>query len=174
MPTQTNSRKRAAPGASPIIQQTTQQKPTRQYLSNPATPQLSDDQFLSWGQTPLNQGLPSYPDPTASYNPNIYSTMSSGSPGLHHGSVPIPQTASTTSNQLTRRPVNQHLVARGRPPNNDSNSPWSNFGDGAIQQVNGWENDDDDDGMERKALAAKRDAEAKHKNIPPFVQKLSR
>ncbi|KAI9710457.1 MAG: hypothetical protein M1812_007425 [Candelaria pacifica] len=176
MPTQTNSRKRAAPGASPIVQQPTQQQPTRQYPNNPGTPQLTDDQFLSWGQT-QSHGLPAYPDPTTSYNPNIYGAMSSGSPSLAQNSVALPQATSAISNQLTRRPANQYLVARGRLPsnsnNNNNNNAWPNLGDGALQQVDGWENEDDDDEMERRAVTAKRDAEAKHKNIPPFVQKLS-
>jgi heat shock transcription factor len=33
---------------------------------------------------------------------------------------------------------------------------------------------DDDEELEHKAAAAKKDAQAKRKQIPPFVQKLSR
>ncbi|KAI9699472.1 MAG: stress-responsive transcription factor hsf1 [Candelina mexicana] len=173
MQTQTNSRKRAAPGASPIIHHTTQQQPTRQYPNNPGTPQLTDDQFLSWGQTSPNHGLPAYPDPTTSYNPNTYNTLSSGSPAMPQNSINLPQATPTTSNQLTRRPANQYLVARGRLPAGDNNNQWSNAVEGALQQGSGWENNEDDDEMERRALTAKRGAEGKHKNIPPFVQKLS-
>lgn len=35
-----------------------------------------------------------------------------------------------------------------------------------------WRNNSDD--LDQKALAAQRDAQAKRKQIPPFVQKLSR
>ncbi len=38
--------------------------------------------------------------------------------------------------------------------------------------TDGWINADED--LEQKALIAKRDAQAKRKPIPPFVQKLSR
>lgn len=48
------------------------------------------------------------------------------------------------------------------------------FNENGLQQLNetGWRNEGDD--LDQKALVAKRDAQAKRKQIPPFVQKLSR
>ena len=44
-----------------------------------------------------------------------------------------------------------------------------------LQGENGQADDDDDiDALERRATIAKREAQAKNKKIPPFVQKLSR
>ncbi|KAL1608257.1 Heat shock transcription factor [Paraconiothyrium brasiliense] len=65
--------------------------------------------------------------------------------------------------QLVRRNQNQQLAARGR-------SPWGFNEQG---QSGAWENTDDDEELERKAAIAKKDASAKRKTIPPFVQKLS-
>ncbi len=75
------------------------------------------------------------------------------------------------SNQLTRRSTNQ-LVSRARPYN-DSGGTWSDPNTGTTDQVEGaWTEKEDD--LEQKALLAKRDAQAKRKQIPPFVQKLAR
>lgn len=67
---------------------------------------------------------------------------------------------------LVRRNHNQQLAARGRSPWGD---PFNGQG-----QPGAWENTDDDEELERKAAVAKKDASAKRKTIPPFVQKLSR
>lgn len=73
--------------------------------------------------------------------------------------------ADLTSGQLVRRNPNQQLAARGR-------SAWDAFDGNGHQE---WENnEDDDESLEQKALLAKKDAQAKRKQIPPFVQKLNR
>ncbi|KAI9871136.1 MAG: stress-responsive transcription factor hsf1 [Pleopsidium flavum] len=154
---QAGSRKRPAPGASPLVQQQSQ---TAMHFPQ-KSPQLSNEQFLRWGQNPPSNEASVYPDPTTNYSPNIYG-------GLPHSQgVPIPQ-----SNQITRRSTNQQLVTRGRTFNDTSSDQWSGLGDGSTQAMaEGWVNGDDD--LEQKALVAKRDAQAKRKPIPPFVQKLS-
>lgn len=124
--------------------------------------QLPNDQYLRWGQNSQMNGATGYPDPTGNFSPNLYNGMAQ------------PQEKTTqTSNQLTRRATNQQLVTRAgfSSTNNDA---WPAFVEGVTQQPGdeAWVNDDEE--LERKALIAKRDAQAKRKPIPPFVQKLSR
>jgi hypothetical protein len=146
------SRKRPAPGSVPIGQQPLQ--PLPQYPT--ASPQLSDDQFLRWGQNPqANGAASSYPDPSDFNNPTYSSN----------------QTNSMPSNQLTRRPTNQ-LANRGKPYS-DSGGTWVDPNQGPTDPVDGsWTEKDED--LEQKAQLAKRDAMSKRKQIPPFVQKLAR
>ena len=120
-------------------------------------PQLSDEQFLQWGQTaqPPNQ----YSDPA------YYQSMNSAAPSNAQG-----------SNQLTRRPINQ--VATRPKQLENANNMWvdangGNNGAFTQQQLDTASSDDIEE-LKRRAAIAKRDAEAKRKQIPPFVQKLSR
>lgn len=77
------------------------------------------------------------------------------------------------SNQIARRPPSQQLVTRGRAINDTGSDQWLGLGDVPTpSSTDGWVNSDED--LEQKALLAKRDAQAKRKPIPPFVQKLSR
>ena len=66
--------------------------------------------------------------------------------------------------QLVRRNPNQQLAPAPR------RNQWDEFL-GPPQQ---WEAVDDEEELEQKAAVAKKDAQAKRKQIPPFVQKLSR
>lgn len=69
------------------------------------------------------------------------------------------------SGQLVRRNPNQQLAPAPR------RGQWDGYPSPAPQ----WENiADDDEELEQKAAVAKKDAQAKRKQIPPFVQKLSR
>jgi heat shock transcription factor len=83
------------------------------------------------------------------------------------------------SNQLTRRSTNQQLISRGaRPYNATSNTdPWADMGDDNVD-VQGFDpaidENDNIEALEQKALITKREAQSKRKQIPPFVQKLSR
>jgi heat shock transcription factor len=70
------------------------------------------------------------------------------------------------NSQLVRRAVNQQLVSRNP-------SSWQDPGGGAGNFSNFDQMDEEED-LEQKALAAKREAQSKRKQIPPFVQKLSR
>jgi heat shock transcription factor len=152
-----NSRKRPAPGTSPAVQ------------NQPAQPafapaQLSNDQFLQWGQ-PQNGN---YPDPTT-FNTNIY-----GGEQVSQG--PYPPSVPATSTQLARRPMNRSLVSTAPRSFDDMNDPWGGFGGDPmdVQNSNGMEESDNIELLEEKAAVAKREAQAKRKQIPPFVQKLSR
>ncbi|KAF2756198.1 hypothetical protein EJ05DRAFT_93350 [Pseudovirgaria hyperparasitica] len=73
-----------------------------------------------------------------------------------------------TSNQLVRRNRNNQLALQNRSL--DPNT-WQELGTDA--QAAGWENAEDDEDLEEKALQARKEAQSKRKTIPPFVQKLS-
>ena len=153
---QAGSRKRAAPGASPIVQQMPTTTPYN------LAPTMQTDQTVQWSQDNGSTGTPSYPDPAGSFSPTIYNTF------------PQPTAIqSEPSNQLTRSNLGNRAVARGTFNNGDGEA-WNNFTNGTLPQPRdeGWVKDDDN--LEQRALIAKREAQGKRKLIPPFVQKLSR
>lgn len=156
---QGGSRKRPAPGASPVVQQ--QAQPSSHYSLNP--PSMSSEHVLQWGPDNGINGTSSYPDPSGSFNPNIYNTFAQAQ-----------VRPSEPSNQLTRRPASQRILTRGSPFNNSESETWPGFANGALQppREEGWIKDDDN--LEQKAMTAKREAQTRRKLIPPFVQKLSR
>lgn len=95
------TRKRPAPGTTPAVHPQMGAVPN---LQNPnPNSQLSNDQFLQWGQNPpANVANTSFVDPSA-YNSAAY------------GSNQDPSgPAATTSNQLTRRTPANQLVSRNR------------------------------------------------------------
>jgi heat shock transcription factor, other eukaryote len=164
-----SSRKRRAPGASPQIQQQ-QQSALQPNVYPPAqeATNMSTDQYLNWDDAAIMNNVPSaYSDPSL-YDSNMYTTNTNGSIPQVSGAN-LPTDSATYSGQLVKRNTNQQLAARGR-------SPWETFnGDsGGGQQAGGWENTDDDEELEQKAMLARKDAQSKRKQIPPFVQKLSR
>lgn len=147
------SRKRAAPGAAPAGYPQAQQQQPSANVYQPSINQLSDDQFLQWSQS----GQP----PNAYQEANTYAMNNNSYPA--NGQQP--------PNQLSRRPINQ-VVTRPRydsvPP-----QPWpENANGGPPSADDAW--GDDIQELEQKAQVAKRDAQAKRKQIPPFVQKLNR
>lgn len=150
------SRKRPAPGALPVTQQS--QFP----IYSPSTSaEMASTQDTQWNppSTPLSFSE-SYPNTPSNY------------PQLPQNPVPPPQPA---SNQMTRRAPGQDLAQAQRAPYMDGNTDiWPSVTDNGMQQLGegGWRNNGDD--LDQKAQMAKRDAQAKRKQIPPFVQKLSR
>lgn len=156
---QAGSRKRPAPGTSPAFIQAAQLPTTL----NMNSPQMSNEQILQWGHENGAHPTSNYPDPSANFGAYLY-----------NGSTPAAQgTSPEPSNQLTRRPMNQRVVARGNYSNGDQEA-WPGYASSVAPQVRqeGWT--EEDERLEARALAAKRDAQAKRKMIPPFVQKLSR
>lgn len=155
----TNPRKRAAPG-SPAQAPQMQQAYT-------APNALSDADFLRWSQGPGNTSYA--PDP--SFNMNGYSGEVMPQQ-QYDPSLQIPST------QLARRPVNRQLVPTAqRAPYDNSGDPWGQFGDDSLldpQNTGRMEENDNIELLEEKAAVAKREAQSKRKQIPPFVQKLSR
>ncbi|KUJ08987.1 uncharacterized protein LY89DRAFT_741287 [Mollisia scopiformis] len=155
-----NPRKRPAPGSSPAFQ--TSQMPQ----SYTAASQVSNPELLRWNQQPDNAA---YPDPA--FNMNNYSTN-----GLSQ--APFDQSIPASSTQLARRPINRQLVPTGqRGTFETSDTSWAQFGEDPMldtTHVNGaLEENDNIELLEERAQLAKRDAQSKRKQIPPFVQKLS-
>ncbi|KIV93015.1 hypothetical protein PV10_04260 [Exophiala mesophila] len=151
MTSQGLSRKRPAPGTSPTNYP--QQVPPQN--TNPIPPynsgldaNLSNEQFLQWGQ-----GAHQLP----AFNDNSYASNSST----------FPQPSQQSSTQLTRLPMGQ-LAPRNR--SGDEPSGWFDQ-TGAQGPDADWSNSIAE--LEAKAQIAKKEAQAKRKQIPPFVQKLN-
>ncbi|ORY09914.1 hypothetical protein BCR34DRAFT_625519 [Clohesyomyces aquaticus] len=171
-----SSRKRRAPGASPAVQQ--QPGALQNNLFAPDTSNITADQYMNnWNGASNSADISSaFTDPTLYEGMNFggQGTGQQGSrivplDGLNDGSAGIAScNQDTYSGQLVRRNPNQQLAARGR-------TPWDAFNSSTNpNQQPGWENaEEDDDELEQKALLARKDAQAKRKQIPPFVQKLS-
>ncbi|KAI9714727.1 MAG: stress-responsive transcription factor hsf1 [Bogoriella megaspora] len=75
----------------------------------------------------------------------------------------------SSSNQLVRRTTNQQMALRDQQFQDDG---WLEYANPQTQSGN-WEEGTDEEDLERKAVVAKKEAQAKRKTIPPFVQKLS-
>lgn len=91
---------------------------------------------------------------------NSYTAPLNGVQYTDYGSTGAP---TQTSTELVKRTRNQDL-ARATPQ-----EQWGQYGDPSNQT-----DDEDEQELERRVAAAKRDAQGKRKQIPPFVQKLSR
>ncbi|KAI0162988.1 hypothetical protein BJ166DRAFT_591820 [Pestalotiopsis sp. NC0098] len=154
-PTNT-SRKRRAPGSVPASMQTAYYPPS-----------TTADQSSSWAANNVN-----FMENSA--NPNPYGMVSSPHQAqFTQQGVPI----ATPSTALARRGMNNQLVAANRPFSPQPNDLWANFTeDSLVPQSNGGSAPDEHDNvelLEEKAQKAKREAQAKRKQIPPFVQKLN-
>ena len=127
---------------------------------------IPNPEYVRYNQNPEN---PVYQDSSV-YNMNAY-----GGNGVPQGQYEIQSPGQLQSTQLARRPISRQLVPTGQrydPPQDN----WAQFGDESMhdpQQANGVE-EDNIEMLEEKAAVAKRDAQSKRKQIPPFVQKLSR
>lgn len=154
---QVRTRKRPAPGSSPLDAAPSTNPNTTGIPQNTGASQMATNQYLQW--PPQNQN--SYPDPSNSYESNSYKET-----GHSHG-LPM-----TPSDQLATRSTSQQLVPRV-DYNGLSNGTWPGLVDGVGQPTSGALLNQNDD-LDRKADVAKRETQAKRKQIPPFVQKLSR
>ncbi|KAL4787052.1 hypothetical protein BJX76DRAFT_52435 [Aspergillus varians] len=141
------TRKRPAPGTSPIVHPQLGQLPN--YPPTSGSP-LSNDQFLQWGQNPSSNTV------SPSSFPDTYNT----------GALPPPTHDSTASNQLARRQPASQMANRNRSYEQPSASLPEQGPESA-----GWTESLEE--LYQRATTAKRDAQAKRKQIPPFVQKLS-
>ena len=170
MQTQTQSKKRPAPGSVPItpnITQTLAQSYGPSFLEtndNDASA-MSDDQFMAWGTgNPTgNQRLES---PAQVLGPTDPFTLDHQSTQLFSNSAQAPGQLirRATNNQLTRQ-MNHYA-----PLDQDIWNDISNEVPEAVEFV------EDDEELEKRAALAKKDAQSKRppKQIPPFIQKLSR
>lgn len=156
---QNMSRKRPAPGASPVGYGQQNQQMQNAYVQ-PAP--LTDDQFFNWGANS---------DPATYQAQPMY--------GMHQSQYP-PQAASAPSNQanqLARRPINQAVTrqpqANGQWTTEQSASAVNQQQQQQQQETStAWSDDIND--LVAKAQVAKREAQSKRKQIPPFVLKLHR
>ena len=153
MASQGLSRKRPAVETSPNTYQNSYSPPSGLGNYGGLDPQVSNDQFLQFG-----------------YQPQIENSHIS-----YHGN-PVSQQANhsseigSASNQLARRPASQ-VVSRGRGGGDSSDPQWTEQGN-AQRVDSAWADDLDD--LRKRAQIAKREAQSKRKQIPPFVQKLAR
>lgn len=112
---------------------------------------------MNWTDPSVGADMPSFNDPP------LYD-FGNGMGG--HNRVVSLDTADDVEinqGQLVRRNPNQQLAPR--------RGQWDGYPSPTQQQ---WENVDDEDELEQKVAIAKKDAQAKRKQIPPFVQKLNR
>jgi heat shock transcription factor, other eukaryote len=153
MASQGLSRKRPAPGTSPTPYQTSYPPPPGLGSYAGLDPQVSNDQFLQFGYQPHID------NPQIPYNGNSIPQQSTSG-----GDV------GAATNQLARRPANQ-VVSRDRGRGDSSDAQWTE--QGIVQQLESACADDLDE-LRKRAQVAKREAQSKRKQIPPFVQKLAR
>jgi heat shock transcription factor, other eukaryote len=148
------SRKRRAPGASPI---------ENTYQDNGIA---ATDTFMSSWNDPSAGDMSGFTDPSFYEGLNLAGNM--GQPSTHNRVVSLDGmngSADMSSGQLVRRNPNQQLATRAQ-------NAWGQYG--SPEPGSAWEAPDDDEELERKAVIAKKEAQSKRKQIPPFVQKLSR
>lgn len=163
MSSQGVTRKRPAPGTIPA-----NHSPQSGLVSNypPANPgsQLSNDQFLQWGQNPPVNAIntSTFADPST-YNPASFAAS-------HELSAPATP-AAPAATQLARRQAQNQLVTRNRGYEQAPGLYPENASVGGGES-GAWAESLDE--LYQRALAAKREAQSKRKQIPPFVQKLSR
>ncbi|KAF2868519.1 hypothetical protein BDV95DRAFT_500620 [Massariosphaeria phaeospora] len=163
------SRKRRAPGTSPQAQQSSGIQDSvfspdagnlaaaDQYMANWNDSSATGDIGTTFGDPPLFDGVSFQGNMANTSNQTMHNRIVSLD-GLEGGET-------TNTGQLVRRNPNQQLAARGH-------NPWDAFNTPPPVQ-SGWENADDDEELEQKAKVAKKDAQSKRKQIPPFIQKLS-
>jgi heat shock transcription factor len=119
---------------------------------------MPTDQYMNWND-------PSVADMQTFSDPTLYDYSNSPMAG-HNRVVSLDGVENGTDmnqGQLIRRDQNQQLASR--------RGQWDGYPSPTQQQ---WEPVDDEEELEQKAAMAKKDAQTKRKQIPPFVQKLSR
>ena len=161
------SRKRPAPGTSPAMYPAQPQHVQNSYVQPGQS--LTDDQFFDWGEN--GQG------PTSYANQPVYNTSNNQYPAQQ-----MPNMLSNQSNQVARRPVNT-VVPRPPLANNqwmpdhqnaqhNQQQPPNQLSQQQQEQATAWSDDIND--LLAKAQVAKKESQAKRKQIPPFVLKLHR
>ncbi|TKA31115.1 hypothetical protein B0A50_02084 [Salinomyces thailandicus] len=162
MQSQAPSRKRPAPGASPLVQQ--QPTPPQPAYSYQQIPENADFTNFDFSQPYNPDQSQTFTDPIFTPN-NDFSYLQNSSQPPTFGSNPAAPAPPSTD--LVRRPRSQHLAV---PGGGQQQEQWNGAGFGGMSGLN--ENEYEQD-LDRKVQLAKRDAQGKRKQIPPFVQKLS-
>ncbi|KAL8810530.1 MAG: hypothetical protein Q9200_002498 [Gallowayella weberi] len=150
---QAGTRKRPAPGTSPASQQSQPNLQPSTFRSH-----IASNQYPQWNSA--NQASPQPPNPESS--------------GIspHTLFAPTPQ-QQPASHELTRRPPAQDGTESTPFPSGTGTDVWSTLADNGTREVGEATWGEGKDLLDQKAQAAKVDAQAKRKQIPPFVQKLS-
>ena len=152
-----NPRKRPAPGAPPMAPM-----PQIPQSFSPVQP----DPVFRWNGGVDGNGF------VDTGSPGVGSFAMLPTPGSYGQSVPAPSTV------LARRQNSRALVPTApRAPFDHASDGWSGFGEDPSYHQAGAPTVDEHDNIERleeMAQRAKREAQSKRKQIPPFVQKLSR
>lgn len=124
----------------------------------------SGDQFMDWNTVEGFNGAGNPYGNSTPFDANYYNNA------LNEMANTQSAAPDAGSNQLIRRNTNQHLAARS---NQMGGNMWQDLDD--TGNITEWPpTEENDEELERRALAAKKEAQAKRKQIPPFVQKLSR
>lgn len=154
------SRKHPAPGTSPM-QQSTPLEPAYQF--QPLPPENPDFSNFDFSQ-PFNPDQ-TFADPSlATDNDFSYLQNTAQPPAYGNNLTPAPP----PSTDLVRRAHHQQLA----PQNGQQQQEQWNAGYGGNMNVQAA--DEEEQELDMKVQLAKRDAQGKRKQIPPFVQKLSR
>lgn len=148
------SRKRPAPGTTPMDQKPVIPQQNYQYQQPPTNTDFSNFDFSN--ALPNDQ---SYNDPSA-FDTNSFSYAMNNSQAPQYGTNLGPQ----PSTDLVRRTRNQQMA-----PQNGQQEQWGGYGN-----VSGQVEDEDEQDLDVRVALAKKDAQGKRKQIPPFVQKLAR
>jgi heat shock transcription factor len=146
------NRKRPAPGASPMMQQPIQQNPY-QY------PMPDNNDFTNFDFSNPLPGDQTFSQPSAFDSNDFSYNLNAAQPPTYGGNL-----NAQPSTELVRRARNQQLA-----PQNGQQELWN-----GVNNMTGQYDDEDEAELERKVADAKKDAQGKRKQIPPFVQKLSR
>lgn len=131
----------------------------------PPPQQATNEQYMRWSQGAADNAV--FPDMNFGMAPY-------GTNGVTNAQ--FQQAVPAQSTQLARRPVNQQLVPTASRTQFDNPNEWGLteelFDPNA--QIGGLAENDSIERLEERAQVAKREAQAKRKQIPPFVQKLNR
>ncbi|GAB7362052.1 hypothetical protein MBLNU230_g2086t1 [Neophaeotheca triangularis] len=170
MPQQTSGRKRAAPGALPMPPQPATQ-PAYQFSGNNNSSSLPQDN-TDFSNYDFSTAFPSDQTFLDSLQ-SLTAGDSNEQPVNQNGS----QAATYGSNVLTTRPSTD-LVPRSRNhqlavPQNGQQEQWQRSSTSDNSNMAGRTEEEDEQDLDMKVALAKRDAQGKRKQIPPFVQKLS-
>ncbi|KAK8107480.1 Heat shock factor protein [Apiospora kogelbergensis] len=159
----TNPRKRPAPGSAAASQMPQHQQQT--YYPPTSTP----DPMNGWNGSNVNSFMEN-----SSNSLNPYGILS---PPTQTQFNPSGTPGTTPSTALARRGNNNQLVVTNHSFNTQQNDVWGPYGDESlVPQQNSSSTAEEHDNievLEERAQRAKRESQAKRKQIPPFVQKLN-
>ena len=135
-----------------------QQPAMQQMPGNPYQQPLDNTEYsnFDFSNIPSEQ---TFSDPSAfDGNSFAYNLNNSQQPTYNSNLAPVQST------ELVRRSRNQQLAPQSAPQ-----EQWNGYGN-----VSGQMDDEDEQDLDSRVQLAKKDTQGKRKQIPPFVQKLSR